>query len=42
MRVLRSCAFIAVAGLAAASAYPQGSISDLPRNETLIASCLCA
>jgi peptide/nickel transport system substrate-binding protein len=36
MRVLRRFAFVAVAGLAAASAYPQGSISDLPRNETLI------
>ena len=34
--MLRSFAVIAVAWLAAASAYPQGSISDLPRNETLI------
>ena len=34
--MLRSFAVIAVAWLAAVSAYPQGSISDLPRNETLI------
>ena len=36
MPLLRSFAVITVAWLAATSAYPQGSISDLPRNETLI------
>ncbi len=36
MRVLRSVAAAAVTVLAAACAFAQGSISDLPRNETLI------
>ena len=36
MRILRSFAVIAVTGLVTASAYAQGSITDLPRNETLI------
>jgi peptide/nickel transport system substrate-binding protein len=36
MRILRSVAAAAVTVLAAACAFAQGSISDLPRNETLI------
>jgi hypothetical protein len=36
MRILRSVAAAAVTGLAVACAFAQGSISDLPRNETLI------
>jgi peptide/nickel transport system substrate-binding protein len=36
MRLLRSLAAIAISVLAAAPAFAQGSISDLPRKETLI------
>jgi len=36
MRILRSIATIALTTLAAATAFAQGSISDLPRRETLI------
>src|SRR6195256_4861290 len=36
MRMLRNFAVITIAWLAAVSAYPQESISSLPRNETLI------
>jgi peptide/nickel transport system substrate-binding protein len=36
MRILRSVVAAAVTGVTAAAAFAQGSISDLPRNETLI------
>src|SRR6202047_575426 len=36
LRVLRSLAIIATAGLLAAPAFAQGTISNLPRNQTLI------